>query len=103
MGFSGAVPSMTVIGYARISTAEGRQVLHRQLDALNAAGCDRIFEDRGSSAAPKRPNLAACLDYLRSGAAAPVGGLYDAGSIRYRECIDVGHGAKYPHGLDDVL
>ena len=58
---------MTLIGYARISTAEGRQVLHRQLDALNAAGCDRIFEDRASSAAPKRPNLAACLDYLRSG------------------------------------
>ena len=57
---------MTLIGYARISTAEGRQVLHRQLDALNAAGCDRIFEDRTSSAAPKRPNLAACLDYLRS-------------------------------------
>ena len=53
---------MTLIGYARISTAEGRQVLHRQLDALNAAGCDRIFEDRASSAAPKRPNLAACLD-----------------------------------------
>jgi DNA invertase Pin-like site-specific DNA recombinase len=58
---------MSLIGYARISTAEGRQVLHRQLDALNAAGCDRIFEDRGSSALPRRPNLTACLDYLRSG------------------------------------
>ena len=56
---------MSLIGYARISTAEGRQVLHRQIDALNAAGCDRIFEDRASSAAPRRPNLAACLDWLQ--------------------------------------
>ncbi len=58
---------MTLIGYARISTVEGRRVLHRQLDALNAAGCDRMFEHRASSAAPRRPNLTACLDYLRSG------------------------------------
>ena len=58
---------MSLIGYARISTAEGRQVLHRQFDALNAAGCDRIFEDRASNGVPKRPNLAACLDCLRSG------------------------------------
>ena len=58
---------MPLIGYARISTAEGRQLLDRQLDALHAAGCDRIFEDRSSSAAPRRPNLTACLDYLRSG------------------------------------
>ena len=35
---------MSLIGYARISTAEGRQVLDRQLDALNEAGCERVFE-----------------------------------------------------------
>ena len=57
---------MGLIGYARISTAEGRQVLDRQLDALNDAGCERVFEDRASGAAD-RPNLAACLDYLRRG------------------------------------
>ena len=56
---------MPLIGYARISTNEGRQVLDRQLDALNSAGCDRIFQDRASSAAPRRPNLTACLDYMR--------------------------------------
>lgn len=28
---------MGLIGYARISTSEGRQVLDRQLDALHAA------------------------------------------------------------------
>ena len=29
---------MSLVGYARVSTPEGRQVLDRQLDALNAAG-----------------------------------------------------------------
>ena len=58
---------MSLIGYARVSTAEGRQVLDRQLDALNAAGCERVFDDHASGAAPERPNLTACLDYLRRG------------------------------------
>ena len=58
---------MGLIGYARVSTTEGRQVLDRQLDALNDAGCERVFEDRASGAASNRPNLAACLDYLRQG------------------------------------
>ena len=58
---------MGLIGYARVSTAEGRQVLDRQLDALAAAGCERVFKDRASGAASNRPNLTACLDYLRQG------------------------------------
>ena len=58
---------MGLIGYAPVSTAEGRQILGRQLDALNDAGCERVFEDRASGAASDRPNLAACLDYLRQG------------------------------------
>ena len=37
----------------------------RQLDALNYAGCERVFEDRASGAASNRPTLAACLDDLR--------------------------------------
>ena len=56
---------MSLVGYARVSTAEGRQVLDRQLDALKDAGCERVFEDRVSGAAPERPNLAARFDYLR--------------------------------------
>ena len=56
---------MGLIGYARISTVEGAQVLDRQLDALNASGCERIFEDRASGAKADRPGLAACLDFLR--------------------------------------
>ncbi|MDE0208083.1 MAG: recombinase family protein [Candidatus Tectomicrobia bacterium] len=58
---------MGLIGYARVSTAEGRQVLDRQLDALNDVGCERVFEDRASGAASNRPNLAACLNPLRQG------------------------------------
>ena len=58
---------MGLIGYARISTVEGAQVLDRQLDALNASGCERIFEDRASGAKADRPGLAACLDFLRKG------------------------------------
>ena len=58
---------MSLIGYARVSTTEGRQVLDRQLDALGKAGCERIFEDHASGAAAERPNLGACLVYLREG------------------------------------
>ena len=29
---------MSLVSYARVSTPEGRQVLDRQLDAMNAAG-----------------------------------------------------------------
>ena len=58
---------MSLIGYARISTAEGGQVLDRQLDALDAARCKRVFADRASGAASERPHLSACLDYLRRG------------------------------------
>ena len=45
----------------------GRQVLDRQLAALREPGCKRIFEDHASGAAVERPNLCACLDYLREG------------------------------------
>ena len=58
---------MSFVGYARVSTAEGRQVLDRQLNALNTAGCERVAEDQTSGAAADRPNLTACLDYRRRG------------------------------------
>jgi DNA invertase Pin-like site-specific DNA recombinase len=50
---------MELVGYARVSTREGSQVLDRQLDALRGAGCERIFEDRGSGASAERPGLKA--------------------------------------------
>lgn len=66
--FSGAIPGETRIGCVRISTAEGRQVLHHQIDALKAVVYDRTFEDRGLSAASiGGRDFAACLENLRSG------------------------------------
>ncbi|MCB9958692.1 MAG: recombinase family protein [Rhodospirillaceae bacterium] len=54
------------IGYARVSTEE--QNLSLQLDALTAAGCERIFRDEGVSAvAVERPQFQAALAALRRG------------------------------------
>jgi DNA invertase Pin-like site-specific DNA recombinase len=53
------------IGYARVSTDE--QTLNLQLDALKAAGCERIATDRVSGARAERPGLTEALDHLRSG------------------------------------
>jgi hypothetical protein len=54
-----------LIGYARVSTRE--QLLDRQTRALTEAGCARIFADKLSGRTAERPELAACLDYLRPG------------------------------------
>jgi DNA invertase Pin-like site-specific DNA recombinase len=51
------------LGYARVST--GEQKLDLQLDALEEAGCERIYEEKTSGAAKNRPELKKCLDALR--------------------------------------
>jgi DNA invertase Pin-like site-specific DNA recombinase len=56
---------VTVIGYSRVSTR--RQHLALQVDALESAGCERIYSDVGSGTLRRRPELEACLDYLRAG------------------------------------
>ena len=56
---------MELVGYARVSSREERQVFDRQVDALRAVGCERIFDDRGSGASTDRPGLKECLGYLR--------------------------------------
>ncbi|WP_116209336.1 recombinase family protein [Streptomyces olivoreticuli] len=53
------------IGYARVST--GGQKLDRQIDALNAAGCRRIFADKKSGKNDLRPELKACHAFLAPG------------------------------------
>ena len=56
---------MAHVGYARVSTLEQDPTL--QLDALAAAGCAKIFEDRASGARADRPGLRQALDYVRDG------------------------------------
>ena len=54
-----------LIGYARVSTSG--QLLDRCQHALAGAGCTRVFADKLSGKNSERPELAACLDYLRPG------------------------------------
>jgi DNA invertase Pin-like site-specific DNA recombinase len=56
---------MALVGYARVSTHEQETSL--QQDALEAAGCERIFADRASGALAERPELARALEYARQG------------------------------------
>ena len=51
------------VGYARVSTLDQDPTL--QLDALAAAGCAKVFEDRASGARADRPGLQKALDYVR--------------------------------------
>lgn len=57
------------IGYARVSKADGSQLLDLQRDALRGAGVTkkRIYEDKASGKRDDRPNLAACIKSLRKG------------------------------------
>jgi DNA invertase Pin-like site-specific DNA recombinase len=58
-----------LIGYARVSKADGSQSSDLQRDALRAAGVqpERLYEDRASGARDDRPGLEACLRALREG------------------------------------
>ncbi|NOX42337.1 MAG: recombinase family protein [Gammaproteobacteria bacterium] len=53
------------IGYARVSTDE--QSVDPQTDALEAAGCVRIFMDEGIAVAKNRPGLEKARKKLRTG------------------------------------
>lgn len=53
------------IGYARVSTRDQKPDL--QLDALKAAGCERVYQDVASGAKTARPALDELLGQLRAG------------------------------------
>jgi hypothetical protein len=52
-----------LIGYARVSTRD--QKPHLQLDALQEAGCERIFKETVSGAKRERPELQSALGACR--------------------------------------
>ncbi|MDD3597821.1 recombinase family protein [Sulfuricurvum sp.] len=54
-----------LIGYARVSTTD--QNLTLQKEALDKAGCERIYEDTISGTRAERPGLTKALEMLRSG------------------------------------
>jgi len=58
-----------LIGYMRVSSADERQSVDLQRDALIAAGVDErhLHQDRASGARDDRPGLKACLADLRPG------------------------------------
>lgn len=57
---------MALVGYARVSSAG--QSLDIQLEALNQAGCEKVFAEKQSGATTdSRSQLANCLDYVREG------------------------------------
>jgi DNA invertase Pin-like site-specific DNA recombinase len=58
--------STTVVGYARVSSSG--QSLDVQLDKLKEYGCSRVYaEKRSGRQADSRPELQACLSFLREG------------------------------------
>src|SRR5262249_44700137 len=58
-----------LVGYVRVSKADGSQATDLQRDALRAAGVSarHIYEDIASGKRDDRPGLAACLKALREG------------------------------------
>ncbi len=54
---------MAWVGYARVSSIGQR--LDVQLDKLQH--CDKIYQEKKSGSSNQRPELKACLDYVREG------------------------------------
>lgn len=58
-----------LVGYMRVSKADGSQATDLQRDALLAAGIEpaQLYEDKASSKKEDRPELVSCLRSLRDG------------------------------------
>lgn len=58
-----------LVGYMRVSKADGSQTTDLQRDALLAAGVDQdaLYEDKASGKKDDRPQLTACLKAVRAG------------------------------------
>ena len=54
-----------LIGYARVSTKD--QNLELQLQALEQAGCEKVYEDKISGSRTEREGLSRALEHIREG------------------------------------
>ena len=93
-----------IIGYARVSTED--QNLDGQLDALKAAGAERIFADKITGTARSRPDLDRLLDQLRQGDVITVT-KYDRLARSLRDLLDIvdtiqEHGAGFRSLAEDI-
>lgn len=93
-----------IIGYARVSTEV--QSLDGQLDALRAAGAERIFADKITGTARSRPELARLLEQLRQGDVITVT-KYDRLARSLRDLLDIvdtiqAHGAEFRSLAEDI-
>jgi len=75
-----------ILGYARVSKDD--QNLDAQIDALNAAGAERIYADTITGTARKRPELDRMLDQLRDGDVIVVT-KYDRLARSLRDLLDI--------------
>jgi DNA invertase Pin-like site-specific DNA recombinase len=53
------------IGYARASTGESGQDM--RLDALEEAGCQKVFTDQVSGTKEAKPGIDEAIDFMREG------------------------------------
>src|SRR5664279_4070109 len=60
-----AIPQLHRVGYARVSSVG--QNLDSQVDALQKAGCKKIFTDKMTGSRMDRPGWDQLMDYVRSG------------------------------------
>ena len=93
-----------IIGYARVSTED--QNLDGQLDALKAAGAERISADKITGTARSRPELDRLLDQLRQGDVIAVP-KYDRLARSLRDLLDIvdaiqAHGAGFRSLAEDI-
>jgi DNA invertase Pin-like site-specific DNA recombinase len=93
-----------IIGYARVSTED--QNLDGQLDALKAAGAEKVFADKITGTARSRPELDRLLSQLRQGDVITVT-KYDRLARSLRDLLDIvdtiqAHGAGFRSLAEDI-
>ena len=56
-----------LIGYARTSTVDQAAGYAAQIEALERAGCEKVFREQVSAVARQRPELEAAMEFAREG------------------------------------